>query len=295
MTSIVDPLAARKPVPPGELQYRVSGARDEERAFLENGRVSALEIEAALASWGRRLDSFDRILDFGCGCGRILIWLERLAGHCDLHGTDIDADALEWATANLPYVRFGRNGRFPPLEYPEAHFDLVFSSSVFTHIDERSQNLWLAELWRVTKPGGYLLLSIHGERAFRHAEQVTTRPGQDTAGWRPMLERDGILFVEDDGFIGGPFPDWYHTTFHAPWYVFARWGRDLTIRAFIPRRSLDYQDYVLLERPPADRSPDPPLVPPVAALSDELTAIEQSRSWRLARLMSRLARPLRRR
>jgi SAM-dependent methyltransferase len=278
---------------------RVTGIRDDRQSFLESGRTSALEIEAALASWNRPLDSFDRILDFGCGCGRILLWLERLADRCELFGTDIDAEAVEWTAANLPFAHLDRNGQFPPLPYPDAHFDLVFSSSVFTHIDERSQDLWLAELRRVTKPGGYLLLTVHGERAFRHAQEVgvgsSRGRGPDTACWAERLENDGILFVEDDGWVGGPYPDWYHTTFHAPWYVFSRWGRELTIRAFIPRRSLDFQDYVLLERPTPDRPPTQPLVPPVAALSDRLAMIEQSRSWRLARLISRMGRPFRRR
>jgi SAM-dependent methyltransferase len=298
VTSIVDPPGAPKPLPPEELIYRVTGIRDEGPSFLESGRTSALEIEAALVSWNRQLDSFDRILDFGCGCGRILIWLERLAERCELYGADIDADVIEWTAANLPFVQLDRNSRFPPLPYPDAHFDLVLSSSVFTHIDEPSQDLWLAELQRVTKPGGYLLLTVHGERAFRHAQEVGVgsfrSQGPDSARWAETLENHGILFVEDDGWVGGPYPDWYHTTFHAPWYVFARWGRELTIRAFIPRRSLDYQDYVLLERPMPDRPPIQPLAPAVAALSERLALIEHSRSWRLARFLSRLGRPFRR-
>lgn len=295
MKSIADPPSVTKPLPPDELQYRVSGVRGGERTFREGGRISVTEIEAALASWGRSLESFERILDFGCGCGRILMWLEQLAERCELHGTDIDADALEWAAANFPYARFARNDQFPPLPFPDAHFDLVLSSSVFTHIDEPSQELWLAELRRVTKPGGFILLSVHGERAFRHAEAAMRGQGQDTTSWAPTLETKGVLFVEEDNWVGGPFPDWYHTAFHAPWYVFARWGRELTIRAFIPRRSLDYQDYVLMEKPPVDSAHTAPLVPPVAELSDQLAAIERSRSWRLARGLSRIARPLRRR
>jgi len=295
MTSNIDPADSKKPLPPDELQYRVSGVRDGEATFRESGRISAVEIEAALASWERSLDSFDRILDFGCGCGRIVMWLEGLSAGSDLYGTDIDADALEWASANLPYARFERNGQYPPLPFADGHFDLVFSSSVFTHIDEHAQDRWLAELRRVTRPGGYLLLSVHGERAFRHAEAAARGQGQDTTGWASRLATNGILFVEDDNWVGGPFPDWYHTTFHAPWYVFSRWGQDLLIRALIPRRSLDYQDYVLLEVPGGETPVTEPVSPPVAELSARLTLIEGSRSWRLARWISGLGRPLRRR
>jgi SAM-dependent methyltransferase len=295
MHSNVDPTRLEKPLPPGELQYRVSGIREGEKTFRESGRTSAVEIEAALASWGRTLDSFGRILDFGCGCGRITMWLERLAATTELYGTDIDADALEWASEHFPYARFTRNGRHPPLPFPDDHFDLVFSSSVFTHIDERAQDLWLAEFRRVTQPGGLLLLSVHGERAFRHAEAAARGEGRDSTTWEAALAANGILFVEDDNWIGGPFPDWYHTTFHAPWYVFSRWGRHLLIRAYIPRRSLDYQDYVLLEVP-GDAGPlTEPVAPAIEELTTRLATIERSRSWRLARWISRVGRPFRRR
>lgn len=295
MQTNVDPANLEKPLPPGELQYRVSGVRDGETTFRESGRISVLDIEAALASWDRPLDTFARILDFGCGCGRTMMWLEQLATTTDLHGTDIDADALEWASANFPYAHFQRNGQYPPLPFPDDHFDLVFSSSVLTHIDERAQDLWLAELRRVTQLGGFLLLSVHGERAFRHAEAAARGEGRDTGNWAPALAADGILFVEDDNWVGGPFPDWYHTTFHAPWYVFSHWGRELLIRAFIPRRSLDYQDYVLLEVPDDDTVRTEPVAPPIAELSARLAAIENSRSWLLARGISRAGRQLRRR
>jgi hypothetical protein len=140
-----------------------------------------------------------------------------------------------------------------------------------------------------------LLLSVHGERAFRHAEAAARGKGRDTSGWAPALATDGILFVEDDNWVGGPFADWYHTTFHAPWYVFSHWGRELRIRAFIPRRSLEYQDYVLLEVPGDDSPPTEPVAPRVEELSARLAAIEHSRSWRLAQWISRAGRPLRRR
>ena len=126
-------------------------------------------------------------------------------------------------------------------------------------------------------------------------EAAARGQGQHTTGWAPKLATDGILFVEDDNWVGGPFPDWYHTTFHAPWYVFSHWGQDLLVRAFIPRRSLDYQDYVLLEVPGGETPLTEPVSPPVAELSARLTLIESSRSWRLARWISRLGRPLRRR
>lgn len=44
-----------------------------------------------------------------------------------------------------------------PPEFPDASFDLIYGTSVFTHIDKESQESWLAELDRLLRhcdPGG---------------------------------------------------------------------------------------------------------------------------------------------
>ena len=78
------------------------------------------------------------------------------------------------------------------------------------------------------------------------------------------VEGNGIVFIEDDGWKGGPFPDFYHSTFHAPWYVFQHWTRFFDLKAYVVRGSLDFQDYLLLRRP---AGPLPPL--PVEAATPE--------------------------
>lgn len=244
MTAVDD---ATLPWPGDELVLRVTGGTNRE-TFYASGRQSVHDINAALGVVGTRLDQYSSILDFGCGCGRILLWLSDLGEGCTLHGVDIDERAIRWADENIPWARFKVNQPLPPFDYPDQHFDLVFNHSVFTHIDESYQDQWLAELRRVTKPGGHVLLTVHGEAAFAEFESNVARAGGDARWMREALGRDGILFLKDDPFVGGPFPDFYHSTFHAPWYVFAHWGRFFSVRAYLPRRSLNFQDFVLLER-----------------------------------------------
>jgi SAM-dependent methyltransferase len=238
---------ATLPWPGEELVLRVTGGTSREN-FYASGRQSVADINAALAVVGGRLDAYSSVLDFGCGCGRILLWLGGLPEDCVLHGADIDERAVRWAEANIPWAEVKVNQPLPPLDYPDGHFDLVFNHSVFTHLDEAYQDQWLAELRRVTRPGGHLLLTVHGEPAFAEYETNVARAGGDASWVREALGRDGIVFLKEDPFVGGPFPDFYHSTFHAPWYVFAHWGRFFTVRAYLPRRSLDFQDFVLLER-----------------------------------------------
>jgi SAM-dependent methyltransferase len=256
---------AAMPDPGDVLIARVTGGTDRE-SFFASGQRGVAELERTLAVAGRTLDSFEAILDFGCGCGRMLLWLEELGAHTRLHGTDIDAEAIAWATAHIPYCEFKTNSSEPPLDYPDGAFDLVFNHSVFTHIDEERQDAWLAELQRVTRPGGLLVLSVHGEWALE-------------AEWSEAhvrLEDRGHLFLPDmrpPEALG--HPGWYASAFHAPWYVFERWGRWFSIRAYVPKAALGLQDHVLLERttdgearrPLAARPPRAPASAPAANTS----------------------------
>jgi SAM-dependent methyltransferase len=218
------------PYPGDLLVERVTGSTDR-NWFFESGRASVDELQRTLAIAGRTLDSFESILDFGCGCGRMLLWLEKVGASSKLHGADIDAEAIAWASEHIPYCSFTANAPDPPLPYDDGAFDLVFNHSVFTHIDARRQDAWLRELHRVTRPGALLVLSVHGEWAV----------GED----------EGHLFVAEmrqSAELG--HPEWYASAFHAPWYVFEHWGAWFTIRAYVPKAALGLQDHVLLERVP---------------------------------------------
>ena len=73
-------------------------------------------------------------------------------------------DAVEWCRRNLSFATFESNGLAPPLAFETARFDLVYALSVFTHLPEEIQLLWMLELERVLRPGALLLVSTHGER-----------------------------------------------------------------------------------------------------------------------------------
>jgi SAM-dependent methyltransferase len=216
--------------------------------FDETGKRSLGDITSALAGIGRSLSDFPRILDFGCGCARVTRWLQFETGGSELFGCDIDAEAIAWDQDNLPGVQFARNDHEPPLPYPDESFDLILNHSVFTHIDERMQDLWLAELRRVLKPGGVALLSVHGTRAFGISEHATRYEGDTGAIWRRELEQKGILFISSDSYVGSSFPSFYHTTFHAPWYVFEHWAHWFDVTAYLSHADLSFQDVVILQR-----------------------------------------------
>ena len=243
-----DPAAGEMPYPGDELVYRVFGSPNRE-GFFATGEQSVNDISSALAVIGRGIGDYRTILDFGCGCGRIMLWLSGLKDACAFHGCDTDERAIAWDRKAMPWATFVANQPLPPLPYPDDHFDLIFNHSVFTHLDADYQDAWLAELRRVTKPGGTVLLSVHGEHAFETIYGAAPTVGSDAAILFDRLNRTGIAFLTGDAWMGSALPDYYHTTFHAPWYVFEHWGRFFTVRSYQVGRSVGIQDFVLLEKP----------------------------------------------
>ena len=131
---------------------------DDPDVFLATGqRMAARVFDAALewAGWPVR-----DVLDWGCGCGRVSRWLS----YVNLHGCDIDAEAVTWCQENLPGT-YTVSGLWPPLPYEDDSFDAVLACSVMTHLPRRAQRKWLPDIARVLRPGGVLVASVHGHAA----------------------------------------------------------------------------------------------------------------------------------
>ena len=122
------------PVPPPHLIVRVAGTPDV-AWFLESGRLAAESIGAALERAGTGIEAMTSVLDFGCGCGRVV----RHWARCDVRvsGSDVSGAAIDWCRDNLPFARFETNGLSPPLAFPHESFDLAYALSVLTHLPER--------------------------------------------------------------------------------------------------------------------------------------------------------------
>jgi SAM-dependent methyltransferase len=235
------------PVPPPELRRRVTGT---ERAdwFEQSGRLTVELYAAALATAGKTFADFSDVLDFGCGCGRVLRCLPGVAPAARLHGSDIDGPAVEWVRENLAGVRAVVNGGLPPVPFPDGAFDLVLAYSVFTHLDAAYQDAWLGELRRVTRPGAVLLLTVSGERMWEQTMRESDHPRLDELRrMRPELDRDGFVFWTGEGWEQF-FPDFYHTTFHLTHYVHAHWSRWFTVLGIHPGIAGLAQDIVVARR-----------------------------------------------
>ena len=156
------------PLPDPELVYLTQGLHDPE--FYRCAIIpAALNTVGYLESSGFDLRHPLRVLDFGCGSGRLLVgWHAIGTGHA-LSGCDINAELVEWARASLPAaIDLQVSQPLPPLPFPDAVFDVVFAVSVFTHLSLESQRRWVEELRRILRPGGALVITLHGESYVPH-------------------------------------------------------------------------------------------------------------------------------
>jgi SAM-dependent methyltransferase len=154
------------PLPSPLLMLRVVGHADAE-AFERHGRACAQAVRDFAGEAGLGFEQIEAMLDFGCGCGRVLRHWQGLSG-ARVVGSDYNPELVRWCRENLPFAEVDANGDRPPLARADAEFDLIYAFSVFTHLTEPAQHSWMEELRRVMMPGGLLLFTTKGAV---HAEE----------------------------------------------------------------------------------------------------------------------------
>lgn len=222
--------------PGAELRFNVIGAVDIP-GFIEGGQRTADDLEAALERNGHSFDQIHSALDFGCGCGRLLLEAVRRWPHVQWVGSDVDARGIQWCAEHLRGARVLVNPPLPPLPFANGQFDLIWCGSVFTHLDEGRQDAWLAELCRTLAPGGHLLASVHGPRCWGGLPRTTVRQIRDR----------GFVFARTGG-DEGIHPEWYQAAWHTSDYIQSHWSRFVEITRYLPE-GFGYQDLVVARRP----------------------------------------------
>ncbi len=101
-----------------------------------------------------------KVLDVGCGTGASLVQFIRLGFRPEnLTGVDPSAERISRAQRDFPSVAFKcENG--DSMTLPDAMFDIAFESTLFMMLtSEDVARRVAAQMLRVTRPGGYLMLT----------------------------------------------------------------------------------------------------------------------------------------
>jgi SAM-dependent methyltransferase len=223
------------PLPPARLRAQAGPRHADAAFFLRSGRRHAGLIRKLLQDAGSALEEFDAILDFGCGCGRVMRHWAALPA-TRVHGCDVNPKMVEWCRAHLPFVDAVVNDASPPLPHESSSLDLVYAFSVFTHLTEEAQKAWIRECFRVLKPEGYLLLSTLGEH---------------------YLSLGRLTPSERASFLNGELVVLYEhssgtslcSAYHPPEYVRLKLAADFELVSFLPADADGRHDFHLFRKP----------------------------------------------
>jgi SAM-dependent methyltransferase len=184
---------------------------------------------------GTPLDELGTLLDFGCGCGRVLRHWVHLE-NTRVTGCDVNPKMVGWCRENLPFADVAVNDSTPPLGHEDSSLGLVYAFSVFTHLTEPAQHAWMRELGRVLKPGGNLLVSTLGEHylsldRLSPAERARFRAGELV-----------VLYEDSSGSS-------LCSAYHPPGYVRSRLAEGFEYVRFLPAADDGRHDLHLLRKP----------------------------------------------
>lgn len=153
-----------------------------------------------------------RVLDYGFGWGDIAWAVAR--SHPDIVGVDVEQRRVDFANrqyAPIPFSRCRPDG----LDFPDASFDLVLSVVVLPFVPD--DEAYLAEIRRVLRPGGHLVLATKTSPLLtRLWRRLTGRreldrhpsPGirhHDAGDAARLLRRHGFTILRRRAFYDPPF------------------------------------------------------------------------------------------
>ena len=249
-----------RPLPPTELIEHVSIAPS---IFVAQGLKAFTDLIEQVDRHASR--EIANTLDWGCGCGRSTRFLLD-AGLGQIYGCDIDSGAIAWCERELAPGRFATVGTKPPTEYATGSMDLIIGVSVLTHLSRQDQAAWLRELHRIASPGGLILVTVHGDYAYRfnHGGPPSGRAEGGRARLRRLrramslrsmrrarsLKSDGIVDLDHDPMLGGVAPSgYYRLTYQTRDYTLREFGRQFEILDYVERGLCGHQDLVVMRRP----------------------------------------------
>jgi len=184
---------------PANSSMRKTTASGSIRRYFTSGMECYVPIVVMAEKYGLNLREGNlNILDFGCGVGRLLLQFTRNYRNNNYYACDIDDTSINFIKRNYKNVKSYANDHTPPLDYQDSSFDLIYSISIFSHLNLEDQDAWLAELSRVVNKDGYLFLTIEGSHSIKWWLAETFNMNESDA--QNKLKNEGFIFKEYDNW-----------------------------------------------------------------------------------------------
>jgi ubiquinone/menaquinone biosynthesis C-methylase UbiE len=181
-------------------QYYVQSANKDwdQREFFRTGEINVANDvmpDMRRICGGTRSPRDLRMLEIGCGVGRMTRMLARIFG--GVTGVDVADEMIKQArqnTADLDNVELLVGDGCTLSGLADASYDFAFSFIVFQHIPAYSvMQSYCAEVFRVLKPGGLFKLQVQGFTDL-------TRKDMDTWVGYPVSQQEAFRLSQESGF-----------------------------------------------------------------------------------------------
>jgi ubiquinone/menaquinone biosynthesis C-methylase UbiE len=131
------------------------------REFMETGEQAVAHYYGLITKHTHRSGKFSRVLDFGCGVGRLTFALGKRAER--VTGVDISSAMLQSANDNLAgrtHINFVLNQSDDLRVFEEGEFDLIFSLVCLQHMPWPIAAKYIADFGRICARGGVVAFQL---------------------------------------------------------------------------------------------------------------------------------------
>jgi ubiquinone/menaquinone biosynthesis C-methylase UbiE len=162
--------------------------------FLLRGKMHELRQKVVELA---RLQGGEQVLDVGCGTGTLALEAQQRVGSAGrVAGIDPGSEQIAYARAKAARLKLPTDfqiGVIEQLPFPDQSFDVVFSTIMMHHLPAGLKRQGLAEILRVLKPGGRLVIAD-----FKRPNQRQGQARRFHAGGSST--QDLVALVKEAGF-----------------------------------------------------------------------------------------------
>ena len=169
--------------PPEEIQKQFVGASYEHALY--EAYLFYRHIKEYAQNLGVPLNKESKVLDFGCGWGRIIRFLFKDASDQNLLGIDVDPAMITLCNETLGRGIYKTASPHPP----DNSLDIIFAYSVFSHLSEATAENWVKEFSRVLRPGGIFIATTQARYFLDFCQQFQEHPELIQTGWHKTLSQ----------------------------------------------------------------------------------------------------------
>lgn len=137
-----------------------------------------------------------RVLDFGCGWGRISRFFFKDIYSANFYGVDVDSKMISFCRSALQCGSYLTVSPEPPMAFDNNSLDLIFAYSVFSHLAEPVALAWIKEFARVLKPNGILLATTQDRSFLDYCKSLQDTKDELEFGWHKALAKS-FMPIED--------------------------------------------------------------------------------------------------